>query len=946
MRSSTNLDQVGVNEKFGSLNITSTNDAMIRASVQKDIIKRMLMGELITDIKAEIDSLLIAENYIWENITQKQINIGLWARRIQSFVDGFKPIVDELNTDGHTPMTFFTHNDDLTVNYFNDEQIKVSADFGWEKDGIYHIARLHTGRFMPEYFKKTETYALGLLGEKYAPTLPTGNKCPVEIHEYYLAEKTEAGERTNCLRPYFTRDLSLDTVMSSSLKTEAMAEEMKNQSNGGCNPNNCPSCHMNAICNYTEPPIAIPVTKSVKPINEITLTQAQQRIVSHINGTARVNAGAGAGKTLVVALRIVELMRQGVAPEDICLLTFTRSGAEEMTTRVIEYLAGNGILLDPDKLISTTFNSFCQLVINKHYEELGYDRVPRIIPDSVRYGIINRILDELPPIADWKYSKFKTKNTKNHFFTLEKSALEQCSALFYEIKKNGYTRENHKLTYKDEDLDKIFLAYDRFQEELKLRSAIEFDDQMRLVNELYDQNPNLFKEYGLPDENGNTYGFKHVIVDEFQDTDVLQIELLHKICDVNAHRSLMCVGDDCQSIFAFRGTTPEYMINFGEYFGDNFTDYELIENHRSTANVISLANKVNDDTHIKVFKNLITTKEDGTPIEAEAFYSKKQELSYVASRIKASIDAGTIPSDIAYLASDRYQLQEMADALTKLGVPSVMMNPIPYKENSRVIALCDFYDTYIHGTNKGAMEYQNVLFNGIFKGLSSEEITTITDNFLKELFSKEISLNSFKKYAEALDENKVDEAYQEFLTNLNYVESIEELTEFFHDFDLYGDKSAYRREGKYEGVCLTTIHSSKGLEWEKVFLTLSKLDDASYHRRWTAQNDEANRKLFVGITRAKQELTITGQYVVPSRSKKDGLLTNDFLARTMEYLGKPFEFSPQVYEYTKARELAEEKENALRDLLAQNGISQERIAELTNTPTPTPIVEVEEITAS
>lgn len=943
MRSSTNLDQVGVNEKFGSLNITETNDSMIRAMAQKDVIKRMLMGEEIPDIKAELDSYLIGKNYIWENITQKQVNLAIWARRIQSFVDYFKPIADKtFNLENNiAPMTFFSHEDDLTVDYFG-EQIKVSADFGWVDNGTYHIARLHTGKLNPEYAKKTETYSLGLLGEKYA------NGLPVEIHEYYLAEKTEAKERSNCLKPYEEREIYTDTVMSPSLKAEAMAEESKNQENGGCSPENCPACLMNAICNYTEPPIAIPVVKSVKPISEITLTQAQSRITSHLSGTARVNAGAGAGKTLVVALRIVELMRQGVAPEDICLLTFTRSGAEEMTARVIEYLAGNGILIDPDKLISTTFNSFCQLVINKHYSELGYDRVPRIVPESIRYGIINRILDELPPIADWQYGRFKTKSKGKSAYNgfLEKSALEQCSAVFAEIKKESYTRDSHNLTYKDEDLDKIFLAYDRFQDELKLRSAIEFDDQMRLVNELFDNNPDLFKEWGLPDENGVTHGFKHIIVDEFQDTNARETDLLHKLCDVQVHQSLMCVGDDCQSIFAFRGTTPEYMIHFDNYFGANFTDYELIENHRSVANVINLANKVNDDTRVKVFKNLIPTKADGAPIEAEAFYSKKQELEYIASHIKASIDAGTIPSDIAYLASDKYQLQEMADALTKLGVPSVMMNPIPFKENSRVVALCDFWDSYIHGTNKGAMEYQNVLFNGIFKGLTSEEINTITDNFLKELYSKEISLNSFKKYAEALDENKTDEAYQEFLTNLEYVENIDELTEFFHDFDLYGDKQSYRREGKYEGVCLTTIHSSKGLEWEKVYLTLSKLDKPSYHHRYTAENDEANRKLFVGITRAKQELTITGQYVV-ANSKKEGLITNDFLARIMDYLNKPYEFSPQVYEYTKARELAEEKENALQAMLAKNGLSQERIAEVTgtNTPAPVPQIEVEEIQA-
>lgn len=922
MRTSTNLEQIGVNEKFDGLNITESSDAAIRAGVQKDVIKRILQGEVIPDLKTELDSCLIAKNYIWENQTQRQVNLAYWDRRIKSFTDYFKTVCDRC------PVTFFNHNDDLIVSYFG-EDIKVLADFGWlDENNVYHIARLHTGKYNPTYFKKTETYSLGLLGEKYSRIFVPDINPTVQIHEYYLSENTEAAERSNCLKPYEERELSYDNIMSPSLRSEALIEDDKAKDKGGCNPENCGDCAMNNICNYTEAPIAIPVEKSVKPLSDIHPTLAQQRIRDFENGTARVNAGAGAGKTLVVALRIVELMRNGVAPEDICLLTFTRTGAEEMTARVTQYLSENGILLDPDKLVSTTFNSFCQLIINKHYEELGYNRIPRIIPDSVRYGIINRILDELPPIADWKRSNFKSKSKNKAFMKQARTALEECSDVFYEIKKNGYTRDNHKLVFKDEDLDKIFLAYDRYEEELKLRSAIEFDDQMNLVNELFEMNPDLFKEFGAPDANGNTNGFKHIIVDEFQDTNLREVDLLHKLCDVNAHRSLMCVGDDCQSIFAFRGTTPEYMINFGNYFGD-FTDFELIENHRSSANIINLGNKINDDTHVKVFKNLIATKEAGLPVQAVPFYTKKQELETIASRIKEDIDAGTIPSDIAYLASNKFELQEMADALTKLGIPSIMMNPIPFKENSRVKALCSFYDSYLHGTNKGAMEYQNVLYNGIFKGLNSDEIKSITDDFLAELFSKEVSLNSFKKYANALDENCVDEAYQEFLKNLDYVESLEELTEFFHDFDLYGDKSCYKREGKYEGVCLTTVHSSKGLEWEKIYLTLSKLDTPSLHKRWSAANDEANRRLFVGITRAKQQLVISGQYVV--QKNKSGTILNDYLASVMDKLDIPYNFNEQLYDYTKAEELAKEKRDAVEAMLRRNGITGERAEQILST---------------
>lgn len=153
------------------------------------------------------------------------------------------------------------------------------------------------------------------------------------------------------------------------------------------------------------------------------------------------------------------------------------------------------------------------------------------------------------------------------------------------LKKKDISRENNPYSnYTPVSLDLIFQMYHEYDNTLHTRNMLEYDDQLLQVNRLLELHPSLFEEIG----------YKHVIVDEFQDTDLPQIHLLNKIIDTSSFKSFMAVGDDSQSIFAFRHTSPEYMINFGQYFTPNFDDFNLVENHRSTKNIINLANTINN----------------------------------------------------------------------------------------------------------------------------------------------------------------------------------------------------------------------------------------------------------------------------------------------------------------------------------------------------------------
>jgi len=896
MRTSSQLTKVEQCEFHPRANITQSSDHITRALAQKNVLLRMLREEPIEDIQGEIDNLLISKKCTFENNVQKRQNLFIYKNRINRYLD-----FERCRMSQEGVQLIFPDNMDKTVDFFG-EIIKAQPDYFVRENGITRVVKIKTSRVpknKSEDIQKYESYALGLLGKKLFPN----DRIIVEFN--HLGDIDGKTERMAMTKPYEdvnkTQELLFDEAAEQYFQ-QKHSQELELGS--GCGPDDCAGCSMNNICHFEEPPISIDVMKEVKPISEIRLTNAQQRVIDYEQGVARINAGAGAGKTLVVAMRIVELLKKGYQPEDICLLTFTNAGAEEMTARVVQYCSGYGIEVDPGKLTSTTFNAFCQNILNVHYEELGYSAPPRVLPEESRSGIINRILDQYPRIEEWNYSN----SSAGKYNAWAKTALNAAKYLFAEIKKEGYTRENnpYEHQYSPVSLDLIFQMYNEFEFTLKMRNMVEYDDQLIKVFELLKVHPTLFEEIG----------YKHIIVDEFQDTDLPQIRLLNQIMDTTSFKSFMAVGDDSQSIFAFRHTSPEYMIHFDEYFG-RFDDFNLVENHRSAGDIIDFANKVNALNENRVEKDLIATKADGIGPQINGFYSQKSEYEWVAKQIIEDIENGKNPSDIAFLASDRTELTKMASILTEAGVPSILMNPVPYNQNSRVAALTTFYESFFEGSTRGLLDYKNVLMHGALKGANAQEMEALAEEFSEEIHNGDITLNRFLEYARALDEEKLDECYQSFMEKVEACQNTMELSEFFRDFKLYGNDSRFKREGKYEGVCLTTVHSAKGLEWDVTYLSLSKFDNEKYHTlanrfRTNSSKEETNRKWFVGATRAREKLVMTGEYVVKFTQRD--LVLNDYVKQAYDLLGKAYGYASGMYWETKEREKQESLENSISKL--------------------------------
>ncbi len=916
MRTSSQLRKVNQCEFNPNSSLTTVSPTVRDAGIQRRIALRALMGEPIQDLKLELEREYAKENKVWESGAQLSGALALQAGRLGRFLNWEiqsperqnKKFLADLKAENGGPL----------VVKINGEDIEARPDYVVETDDEVIVCKIKTGRYNPNLSENVytqEALALGLAGEKIAD----GKK--VSLQYLYLGDSTEKDEKTS-LTPAFGIPYDSDekkyrhiiyTPFNDDLK-EHIAEDFENTDHT-CSPEDCAMCSYRNMCKFEEAPIPAPASDSVRPLGDVRLSQAQKDVIDFESGTARVNAGPGSGKTLVTSLHFASLAEKGYDPKKFCLLTFTNAGAGEMTARTIAYAAEKGHPIDPETLTSTTFNAFCQRIIEERYEQLGFTKKPHVIDESNKRAIINRMFDQFPRISFWKYTGSaateKVYNKSSSSVAYVRAAME-----FDEIKREGYTRQNYPSVwdrkYTPRDLDVLFMMYSEFNRQLLLHNYLEFDDQLKYVNKLYEMNPNLFEELG----------YEHIVVDEFQDTDKPQIELLLKMRDTTCFKSLMCVGDDSQSIFAFRHTSPEFMVNFETYFG-RFVDFFLEENHRSNKATISFANSINDLAEVKVNKELIATKPEGLKPNALGFYSKKQEYEWIAQDIKHKWDNGE--RDIAVIMSDRNQLTSVASELTKLGVPSVLKSPVPLMSNSRINALVSFYDSFVGASSQGYADYQNILLHGGLKGASAAKIEEVANGFKSEVDTYERSKDVFLAFAKALDLEEHDEAYQEFLKRFDACEGMDDVKTTMENFKLYGKDEMFKREGRYEGVNLTTIHSAKGLEWDITYLCVDKLDDPKYHERLgyytrSGEYDEQIRKFFVGATRAREELIITGEYLLKLDTRQQYAVFNEFLKKSFELTNRVWGYTYSEYEAVKAAEKAEANAQAIQNTLSHSRI--------------------------
>lgn len=867
--------------------VTEASLRMVRARVIRRVAIDSIMRQGDIDVMGELISRFDAAGYKFESYDQMLDNIGNYTHGIE----GLTRQLNEYRERGYN-IERISKDEDTTVDYYG-TPIKAVCDFLMTDPatGDVHAIRVKSGKYVSKLSEASipEAYCIAKYAQSvagnhngyvdYAYVNPANSRSRVQISQLGLHQLTP----------------KMDIIHANESAVEVLQR---------CSGEDCANCSMSLICNYEEPALAEDVMRQVRSAGEITLSNEQQAVVNFDRGIARVNAGPGAGKTLVVAFRVLELLRSGVPEHKIALLTFTRAGAEEMVARINQYCIEQDVEFSPAELTTGTFNSFCMNKIESYYETLGFREPPQLLEDSKKYELCNRLLAEFPKILKWNYSTY-ADTIKNMPF-LKNQAVSELIYAFSALKA-GRTPES----VPQGALPQIKAMFNKYQAELKRLNLIEYDDQIVLMRKLGELVPDFY----------STMGYEHIIVDEFQDTDLKQIELLQKMIRENTHfKSFMAVGDDSQSIFGFRFTTPEYMINFGHYFGEDFTDLNLLTCRRCPQPIVSLANRINGlRTSRAAEAPLITPKRSDLQPVVQGFYTQNQEVKYICDSIEEDLRSGKDPSQIAILTRNKNDIAPIAAELAKRGIPATICNPVPFIKDARVAAICEFWKSWNGNGDLGILAYVNAMGRGSLKNADPFVIRDTIDHFE---FPEEKGFSSFIEKARALDnideEGKYDACYREFLSRIERCRSYDELADFFRTFDLYGNKDSFRREGKYEGICITTVHSSKGLEWDTTYLTMTHFDENAYHThpdRYinNGEMDENYRLWFVGATRAKTKLVMTGVFELKQSKSNHGVtFRNQFIEKAYELLNKPYDFSIRTANLIR-EEMRRQEERQRRD---------------------------------
>jgi len=597
----------------------------------------------------------------------------------------------------------------------------------------------------------------------------------------------------------------------------------------------------------------------------------QQRLaVEHGRGPALVLAGAGSGKTRVIAHRIAYLIRNAAArPENILAVTFTNKAAKEMRERVQKIV---GLSRSAEPLIST-FHSFCVRLLRREIHHLGYKRDFSIYDTDDQKRLVKQILEEI-----------------NHP-GMEIPPREALSRISY-AKNHGIAPEQYAARFASEKADAIQRIYTRYNERLQKSNALDFDDLLLKSVELLGKAPELRKYYGD--------WYSYILVDEYQDTNRPQYELLRLLTSV--HNNLFVVGDEDQSIYKFRGADIQNILKFEKDF-PGAKVIKLEQNYRSTQNILRAAGAVVENNTERKGKTLWTENGSGDVITCHCEKSARQEASWVASQIKRILRENP-DAHIAILYRASFLSRNFEDVLTESGIPYAVVGSVAFFGRMEVkdllaylrvvfnpeddVALLRILNTPARGIGIATMDMltEAALSQGVpilqilrEKAQDSRIPNRVRRALLQflELIDKWTALQATAPIAQLLETIVKDTQYKEMLQKQetaaeaeNRSANIDELIRAAAESEERGetiadflDRASLASELDHldpnARVALMTLHSAKGLEFDVVFLAGMEEGLFPHSQSMDAREDleEERRLCYVGITRARQKLFVT-----------------------------------------------------------------------------------------
>ena len=599
------------------------------------------------------------------------------------------------------------------------------------------------------------------------------------------------------------------------------------------------------------------------------LNEQQKEAVSYLNGPLLIVAGAGSGKTKVLTSRIVHIIKQKKAfPNQIIAVTFTNKAAKEMQNRVSKILKKEAIGLS----WLGTFHSISAKLLRKHAPAVGLKSNYSIIDQDDQVRLVKNIC--------------KAEN-----IDIKKISPKYILSIIDNWKNKGWYPEDVILKKKDV-FEKGFLKiYKIYQNKLMDLNACDFGDLILHCVKIFEKNLDIRKLYSK--------NFKYILVDEYQDTNLIQSKWLNYLAEYN--ENICCVGDDDQSIYSWRGAEIKNFLKFDKIY-ENTKIIRLEKNYRSTQNILSVASKLIENNQNRVGKKLYTNSDNGELVSLNCYNNGRDEATGVGDRIEKLKKKYSL-NNISILVRAIFQTREFEERFLKIGLPYRIIGGIKFYERAE-IKDCIAYLRIIHQAQDD-LSFERII-NVPKRSIGDSTIKQINEYAKKNELSLEVAskkllennkikpktkigltsfLNLIEKWRNDFNVKKfghikllqtiLDESsYSQMLKNKkdleneNRLENIKELLNAMKEFDnlesfLEHVALATSIDKNWEGqkVNLMTIHASKGLEFDVVFLPGWEEGlfphQKSIEEKGEKGLEEERRLAYVGITRAKKLVNIS-----------------------------------------------------------------------------------------
>jgi DNA helicase II / ATP-dependent DNA helicase PcrA len=627
------------------------------------------------------------------------------------------------------------------------------------------------------------------------------------------------------------------------------------------------------------------------------LNEAQYQAVFHTGGPALVIAGAGTGKTRTLVYRVARLIESGVPPEEILLLTFTRKAAGEMLRRA-------SVILDErcSRVKGGTFHYYCSQLLHTYADFTGYPSNFTIIDTADATDTIQLIRSQIGVPKNKK--RFPNKRT---LYTIFSSSINR------QISIENILSEEYSQFH--QHLKSILDIHDKYKQYKRLNHVMDFDDLLVNTKILLQKNSKIREKIAA--EN------RHVMVDEYQDTNYLQAELTELFSSF--HNNVMGVGDDAQSIYSFRGADHKNIMQFPDRFR-NTKLIRLERNYRSTQSILDLSNQILDQAEDKFDKKLYTDNEMGELPGLVKAANLNDQSRFLTQMILNLREQGLQLSDIAVLFRNGRDSFDLEVTLNRKNIPFVKYGGQKFTEAAHVKDVLAHVRVLVNPLDTIAWNRVLMLIEGIgpktahdlFEWIRNSEhpfrvdrAGIASDRYIEQLqvLAKLFSgLNNVKDDVEKVLELIV-KYYKSFCKRRfdDYPKRLKDLETFIDISGTYStlskmleeialdpiESTAVETEGAKKDespLVLSTIHSAKGMEWNTVFVMqcLDGIIPSGYSVEDQSKLDEEIRLLYVASTRAKEQLFFT--YPVLHRGGYGDYFTNPsrFLEEIPDELMEPW----------------------------------------------------------